>query len=86
MTLCQLPDDTVMSPGHPLLELLKRDVLLAFVLPFCCNDTTPNCNWPTKEVSQYILIIPGNCAYYSPKLEGHLLFSNYSRIKFAKTY
>ena len=67
-----LPDDTVMrSP-------LTRTALSVLVLPFCYNDTTPDCNLPTKEVSQ--------CTYswelclfsdYSPKLaRGHLLFSN----------
>ena len=72
-----LPDDTVMY------SLLTRTVVLAFVFPFCCNDTTPDCNFPTKEVSQiHNVIISGSCAYYSQifsKARGHLLFSNYSQ-------
>ena len=50
---------------------LTRTALLAFVLPFCCNDTTPDCNLPTKEVSQYnysweLCLLFSD---YSPKLE-----------------
>ena len=60
---CQLhePDDTVVKLP------LTRTVLLAFVLPFCYNDTTPDCNLQTKEVSQ--------CNY---SWELCLLFSGYS--------
>ena len=53
--------DTVMR------SLLTRTVLLAFVSPFCCNDTTPDCNLPTKEVLQ--------CNY---SWELCLFFSDYS--------
>ena len=48
---------------------LTRTILLAFVMPFCCSNTTPNCNLPTKEVSQ--------CNY---SWELCLLFSDYSPI------
>ena len=47
-----------------------RTVLLAFVLPFCCN-TTPDCNLPAKEVSQrnYFCDLCLLFSDYSPKLE-----------------
>ena len=47
-----MSDDTVMNS-----LLITRTVLLAFVFPFYCNDTTPDCNFPTKEVSQLQLFL-----------------------------
>ena len=49
---------------------LTRTVLI-FVFPFCCNDTMPDCNLPTKEVSQcnYSWELCLLFSDYSPKLE-----------------
>ena len=57
--------------SYELRSPLTRTILLAFVMPLCWRDTTPNCNLPTKEVSQcnYSWELCLLFSDYSPKLE-----------------